>query len=84
MSKSLDLSAGTLRPLLGVALPVLAEQLLNVLVGFVDTYLAGNILPGASYLAAIGLMAYTLWLISTMFASVAIGTTVSCPSTSLL
>jgi putative MATE family efflux protein len=75
MSKPLDLSAGTLRPLLGVALPVLAEQLLNVLVGFVDTYLAGNILPGASYLAAIGLMAYTLWLISTMFASVAIGTT---------
>ncbi len=75
MSKPLDLSAGTLRPMLGLALPVLAEQLLNVLVGFVDTYLAGNILPGAAYLAAIGLMAYTLWLISTMFASVAIGAT---------
>ena len=40
-----------------------------------EPYLARNYLPGDKYLAAIGLMSYVLWLIPSMFASVAIGAT---------
>jgi putative MATE family efflux protein len=53
--------------------PVLAQQLLSVLVGLVDTWLTGNYLSGQAYLAAIGLASYTLWLIPTLFATLAIG-----------
>ena len=58
-----------------LASPVLVEQLLNALVSFVDTWLTGNFVPGEAPLAAIGLMAYTLWLLPSLFASVAIGAT---------
>ncbi len=61
--------------MLWLALPVLVEQLLNALVGLVDTWLAGNFLPTAAHLAAMGLMAYVLWLLPSMFAAVAIGAT---------
>ncbi len=61
--------------MLALAMPVLVEQLLNVLVAFVDTWLAGNFLRGDAYLAAIGLMAYALWLLTSMFAAIAIGAT---------
>ena len=60
---------------LALAMPVLAEQLLAVAVGMVDTWLTGNYLPGDEYLAAIGQMAYLMWLIPSLFAFVSIGTT---------
>ena len=56
-------------------MPVLAEQVLSVGVGLVDTWLTGNYLPGDKYLAAIGQIAYLLWLIPNLFSFVAIGAT---------
>lgn len=56
-------------------MPVLAEQVLAVGVGLVDTWLTGNYLPGDKYLAAIGQMAYLLWLIPSLFSFVSIGAT---------
>jgi len=61
--------------MLYLALPVLVEQLLHMLVGLVDTWLAGNYLVGDHYVAAIGLMAYVLWLLPCMFSTIAIGAT---------
>lgn len=64
------------RVMLALALPVVAEQFLNTLVGLVDTFLAGR-LPGISVPAtsAVGLASYTGWLISMLFALVGTGTT---------
>jgi putative MATE family efflux protein len=60
--------------MLRLALPVLMEQVLVMLVGFVDTWLTGRyLLP--DHLAAIGLISYLLWLIPCMFGAVAIGAT---------
>ncbi|MCA9164633.1 MAG: MATE family efflux transporter [Planctomycetales bacterium] len=73
MTNTVDQS-GLLRPMLRLAMPVLAEQLLNMLVGLVDTWLAGRYLE-QPHLAAIGLMSYVLWLLPAMFAAVAIGAT---------
>ena len=56
-----------------LALPVLAEQLLTMLVGFTDWWLTGQYLEEASFQAAMGLMAYTLWLLPSLFAAPAIG-----------
>jgi putative MATE family efflux protein len=61
--------------MLYLALPVLVEQLLNMLVGLVDTWLTGNYLEGDACVAAIGLMAYVLWLLPCMFSTIAIGAT---------
>jgi putative MATE family efflux protein len=61
--------------MLRLAMPVLAEQLLTMLVGFTDWWLAGHYLQEPPYLAAMGLMAYVLWLLPSMFAAVAIGST---------
>ncbi len=66
---------GVVRPMLYLAIPVLVEQLLSTLVGFVDTWLTGHYVPGEAPMAAIGLMAYMMWLIPSMFASVGIGAT---------
>ncbi|MEM8681079.1 MAG: MATE family efflux transporter [Planctomycetota bacterium] len=66
---------GVLRPALYLAGPVLVEQLLNALVGLVDTWLTGHYVPGAAAMAAIGLMAYLMWMLQSVFASVAIGST---------
>ena len=66
---------GVVRPMLYLAMPVLVEQILTTLVGFVDTWLTGHFVPGEAPMAAIGLMAYTLWLLPNMFAIVAIGCT---------
>ena len=55
--------------------PVFVEQLLALLVGLVDTWLTGHYVPGEAPMAAIGLMAYTMWLLPSLFASVAIGAT---------
>jgi putative MATE family efflux protein len=64
-------SPGTLRPLLRAALPVLAEQVLHMLVGFSDAWLAGKYL-GRPHLAAMALLPYALWLLSELFVGVAI------------
>jgi len=61
--------------MLGLALPVLAEESLTMLVGYTDWWLVARFLPGAEYKAAMGLMAYLLWLIPSLFAAVAIGAT---------
>lgn len=58
-----------------LALPVLAEEGLNLLVGYTDRFLAGWFLPGPEAQAAMGLMAYTLWVIPTLFAVISIGAT---------
>lgn len=57
-----------------MAAPVFVEQALTNLVGQTDTWLTGHYLE-QEHLAAIGLMAYLLWMIPTMFATVAIGAT---------
>ncbi|NIL96834.1 MAG: MATE family efflux transporter [Planctomycetales bacterium] len=61
--------------MLRLVFPVLAEQLLHALVMLVDVWLAGNILKEAPELAAIGLMAYTMWFLTGMFDFVNSGAT---------
>jgi putative MATE family efflux protein len=56
-----------------LAWPVFAEEILNMLVGYTDWWLAGHYLEGTSYHAAMGLVAYSLWLIPSLFSAVAIG-----------
>jgi putative MATE family efflux protein len=56
-----------------LALPVLGEQFLNLIVGLVDTFLAGGISKEAT--AAVGLAAYVGWLVSMLFGLVGTGTT---------
>lgn len=50
-------TTGTVRPVLRLVWPVLLEQVLGLSVGFTDKWLAGNLLEGAEYLAAVGLVA---------------------------
>lgn len=57
-----------------LALPVLAEQLLNMLVGFSDQLLTGHYLQQA-HLAAVNSMVYVLWLLSNLFVVVSIAAT---------
>ena len=59
--------------LLALALPVLGEQILNTFVGLFDVWLAGRISPAAT--SAVGLGAYTSWLVSIIVMLVATGTT---------
>jgi putative MATE family efflux protein len=75
MPASLVHQAGTFLPLVRLALPVLAGHLLDMLVGFTDTWLTGNYLATARHLAAINLVAYLLWLMVSLFSLVSIGTT---------
>lgn len=56
-----------------LALPVMAEEFANLLVGYTDWWLAGRFLPGDAPKAAMSLVAYSLWLIPTLFSPVAIG-----------
>lgn len=56
-----------------LALPVLAEQFLNLSVGLFDTFLAGRISAAAT--VAIGLATYTQWLANMGVMLVATGTT---------
>src|SRR5262245_33513735 len=70
-------SPDTLRPMLRLALPVLAEQFLATLVVYSETILAGQYLSGGQLgqapLAAMTLLAYFMWLVTGLFAFVAIG-----------
>ena len=63
--------------MLRLALPVLAEQLLHAMVMLADVWLTGNFLAreNAPALAAIGLMAYTMWLLTSAFDFVSSGAT---------
>ncbi len=60
--------------MLALAIPVLVEQLLSMLVSLVDTWLTGQFLY-VQHLAAIGLMSYVMWLLSSFFGAVGIGAT---------
>lgn len=74
MALGLDLSAGDLRPMLRLAIPVLLEQFLFMLVGLSDTVITGHYF-GEPELAAINLMNYTMWLLMSLFVVVSIGVT---------
>jgi putative MATE family efflux protein len=65
---------GLLRQLLLLSDPVLAEQILHMIVGLTDTYLATH-LPGdsAAATAAVGNIAYFLWFIGLIVGAVATG-----------
>ena len=77
MSKSSIVSpaTGAYRQMLRLALPVLAEQLLFSLVLLTDVWLTGRFLKEAPQLAAIGLIAYLLWFLNSLFDFVTIGAT---------
>lgn len=66
---------GTVRPLLRLVLPVLAEQVLALAVGFTDKWLAGNLFSDAEPLAAVGLVAYCLSFMPVLFAIPAVAAT---------
>jgi putative MATE family efflux protein len=59
--------------MLALALPVLAEESLNLLVGYTNWFLAGRFLPGEAPKAAMGLIAYVLWMLPSLFSLVSIG-----------
>lgn len=59
--------------MLALAMPVLAEESLNLLVGYTDWFLTGRFLPGDEPKAAMGLISYFLWMVPTLFAFVGIG-----------
>jgi putative MATE family efflux protein len=59
--------------MLWLALPVLAEESLNLLVAYTDWFLAGRFLPGEEPKAAMGLVAYVLWMLPSLFSIVSIG-----------
>ncbi len=60
------------RQVLWLALPVLAEQLLNYAVGLTDTFLSGRISADAT--SAVGIGAYVNWLVEIIFAVIGTGT----------
>lgn len=68
-------SQGTLRPMLRLALPALAEEMLILAVTWTDWWLTGHFFQfdGDETKAAMSLMGYTMWLIPSMFAAIAIG-----------
>jgi putative MATE family efflux protein len=63
--------------MLRLAIPALAEEMLVLLVTWTDWYLAGHYLQnvGDATKAAMGTMAYVMWLVPCLFATVAIGAT---------
>ncbi|MEQ8847093.1 MATE family efflux transporter [Botrimarina sp.] len=75
MSSHLVQSPGTLRPLLRLSAPVLAEQVLHLMVGLADLTLTGRFLEGSSFVAAMTVVIYLLWLVGMLFAFVATGAT---------
>lgn len=74
LSRRADITSGPInKTLFFLALPVFAEQILNTLVGLVDTYLAGRI--SATATSAVGLGAYVSWLASMLMMLVGTGAT---------
>src|SRR3954465_6313409 len=76
-SQSARLPPPLLRVVLALALPALAEQIFNFLVGLNDTWLANNlpkdIAPSAT--AAVGTISYLLWFIGLIVSAVGTGST---------
>lgn len=83
-------SAPLLRPLLLLALPVLAEHMLHILVGMTDAYLANNMIgtksltgealdrahaTNAAAGAAVGSITYILWFVGLIVSSIGTGAT---------
>ena len=66
---------GNWRPMLFLSLPVLLEETLFLAVTWTDWWLTGHYLSGDAPKAAMGVMGYVMWLVPTLFASVAIGAT---------
>jgi len=81
---------GSIAIVLALAFPVLIEQLLHTAVGFTDTYLAAHLnsetgltgtaldsarIANASATAAVGSVAYVLWFVNHLAASLGIGAT---------
>jgi putative MATE family efflux protein len=63
-------------PLLALALPVLLEQVLHMLVGLNDTYLANHLPRNAADAgAAVGTITYFLWFFGLLVASIGTGST---------
>lgn len=61
--------------MLRLAVPVLIEQVLHLLVELVDLWITGNLLHDDSYIAAMTLLVYVLWLVNMLFAFIFYGTT---------
>lgn len=68
-------TAGSIAPVVRLVAPVLLEQVLALSVGFTDKWLAGNLLDGPEYLAAVGLVAYCLSFLPGLFAVPAVSAT---------
>jgi putative MATE family efflux protein len=70
-------SSSNLRPMMRMAIPALAEETLVLMVTWTDWLLASRYFAedGDATKAAMGLMAYLMWLIPSMFSVVAIGAT---------
>ena len=75
VSSRLIESKGTFWPMLRLATPVVAEQMLFVSVMLTDVWLTGHFIKQPSALAAIALMAYAMWFTSSMFEFVCSGAT---------
>jgi putative MATE family efflux protein len=65
------------RTLVLLALPILAENVLHMLVGLTDTWLAGHLGPAeaAPATAAVGTVAYFLWFVNLIASAIATGAT---------
>ena len=61
--------------MLRLVAPVLAMNVLHVMVEYVDTWLTGNYLEGDAPLAAINQIRYVTWMVFNLFAVVSIGAT---------
>ena len=73
---SIALQPGTVsvrRNVLVLAWPAVLEQLLNMSVGLVDTYIVGHL--GASQLAGVGLSMQTLQIVWALFSAIGVGST---------
>ena len=65
-----------LRQLLWLALPILVEQVLSMLVGLTDVYLAGHLRSQkAAATAAVGSVSYVLWLVGLIAGAIGTGST---------
>ncbi|MEC9117202.1 MAG: hypothetical protein VX607_10065, partial [Planctomycetota bacterium] len=70
-----DEANGLWKPMLRLAVPVMAEETLLLLVGYTDWWLTGNFLSGSEPKAAMALMSYMMWLMPSLFSAIAIGAT---------
>jgi putative MATE family efflux protein len=77
-SDSVPSYGSLLKALLALALPVVAENMLHMMVGLTDVYLASH-LPGekvaAAATAAVGSISYILWLIGLIAGAIGTGAT---------